>query len=87
MRVRGGRDRGGVHLFRKFFEGRRGRHAEFRRATAPRTVAIRVVNRGESAVGSSRIKPRVIFPDVPDADHANAKRFHHACASFCRNHS
>ena len=88
MRVRRGRDRGGVHLFRKLFEGSGGRDPEFI-GQSMRSRLVRIVDRGELFAGKFRIKARVVFPNVPDADDAHAKRFHFGAsgAAFCRNQS
>ena len=77
MRVRRGRDRGGVHLFRKLFKVSGGQHAKFLRETA-RRGRIRVENGRELFGGKLGIKARVVLPNVPDADNTNPKRFHFA---------
>jgi hypothetical protein len=75
VRARRRGDRSGVHLPRKFFErGRRG-DSKLGRVLL-RHGAIGVVNRCELSRRELRVKPRVIFSDVANADHANARLVH-----------
>src|SRR5438874_9395054 len=89
MRVRWRRDRSGVHLFCELFQRRHRRNSKLIRVFA-RSRCICVVDRGELRAGKFRVKPGVIFPDVPHPDDADAKLVHSGFASgggFFRNHS
>jgi hypothetical protein len=82
VRAGGGGDGSGLHLISKFVEGRRGQDTELR-GVLLRDGAVGVVNRGELRGSKLRIKPCVIFSDVANADHADARLFH---VVFSRNH-
>ena len=90
MRVSRGRDLGGIHRFRELRKGSDGRDPKLA-GNLMCSRLIRVVDRRELRAGKFRIKARMIFPNVPDADHTNATLVHCGCAdsrgTFCKNHS
>ena len=90
VRIRRRCDRRGVYLIRKLLERSGGYDAKFIGALL-RNGRVRIVDRSELRSRKFRIKARVIFPNVTDAYHANAKLLHFDCETssgmFCKNHS
>ena len=86
MRVGRRRDRSGVHHPGKFFERLRDRNIEFFSDTSG-PGKIDIVNGGELDRGNSGIEPRVIAPDMADADNTDAQFVRVHVGLFCKNQS
>src|SRR2546421_1953898 len=84
MRIRRRCNRSSIDEFGEFIERFRSYSAAF---SGNRVGAgkIDIVDGGEIRVPNFRVKPRVIAPNVTDADYANAKFFH--LATFFSNQS
>src|SRR6266849_8321859 len=65
----------GIDLLRKIRERFRDADAELFRDLF-RSRCVRIVDRGEFGRGKFRIKPGVIFPNVPDAHDSNTEFLH-----------
>ena len=78
------RDRRRVHQFGEFLKRLGRSHAVFF-CNRTRSRKIDIVNGGKVRGRNLGIEPRMIAPDMADADDANARSFH--LATFFKNHS
>ena len=75
MRIRRRRNRSRINHLNKLVERFRRRRAKFFPDGVP-SPKIEIVHRGELGRRNLRIEPRVVVPNMPDANDANAQFIH-----------